>query len=100
MFLRQYLSEKNNTMAGRRYIKQEVPPEFKKMLAFIGGLLREYRWEEALTQKEVQEQSGIHHRTISRIENGDPISLVSLFRYMRFLNLDMQEIAFTYEEIE
>jgi transcriptional regulator with XRE-family HTH domain len=87
-------------MSETKYKKQEVPPEFHKMHAFIGSILRQYRWEENLTLKEAQEQSGIHHRTISRIENGKPISLVTLFRYMKFLDLDMPDIAFTYEEIE
>jgi len=87
-------------MPERKYKKQEIPPEFKRMLAFIGGILRQYRWEEYLTQKEVQEQSGIHHRTISRIENGESISLVTLFHYLKFLNLEMTDIAITKEDIE
>lgn len=87
-------------MPETKYKKQEVPPEFKKMFAFIGGILREFRWEEGLSRKEVQEESGIHHRTIARIENGENISLVTLFRYLNFLGLELPEIAFTKEEIE
>ena len=87
-------------MSGKRYNKQEIPSEFKKMRAFIGGMLREYRWEQDLTRKEAQELSGIHHRTISRIENGESISLNTLFHYLNFLGLEMTDIAFSYEEIE
>ena len=78
-------------MSGKRYNKQEIPSEFKKMRAFIGGMLRENRWEQDLTRKEVQELSGIHHRTISRIENGESISLTTLFHYLNFLGLLMSE---------
>ena len=84
----------------RKYTKHEIPPLFKKRLSFIGGLLREYRWEENLTRKEVQELAGIHYRTISRIENGDNISLVTLFRYLNFFNLDFTDIVFSDEEID
>jgi len=87
-------------MAGAKYKKQEIPPEFKKMLSFIGGTLREYRWEEDLSRLEVQKLSGIHRRTISRIENGENVSLITVFRYLRFLGLEIPDIAFTQEEIE
>ncbi len=87
-------------MAGKTYRKKETPPEFRKMLSFIGGLLRETRWMEDLTRMEAQEQSGIHHQTISRIENGGNISLITLFHYMRFLDLEMSDISFSEEEIE
>jgi transcriptional regulator with XRE-family HTH domain len=83
----------------KQYNKQEVPEIIKKKLKFLGALLREYRWEENLTRLEVQEQSGIHYRTTSRIENGENISLITLFRYLDFLNLDLTEIAFTDDEI-
>lgn len=86
-------------MAKTKYIKQEVPEITKQRLNFLGALLREYRWEANLTRFEVQEQSGVHHRTISRIENGENISLVTLFRYMRFLDLDLSEIAFRDDEM-
>ncbi len=87
-------------MPETKYKKQEVPPEFLKMHAFIGSILRQYRWEENLTLKEAHEQSGIHHRTISRIENGKPISMGTLLRYIKFLDLELPDIAFTYEEID
>lgn len=87
-------------MPGKRYKKQEVPPEFHKMQAFMGSILRQYRWEEDLTLKDVQEQSGIHHRTISRIENGESVSVVTLMHYLKFLDLEMTDIAFTFDEIE
>lgn len=86
-------------MPGKRYNKQEIPSEFKKMRVFIGGMLRQYRWEQDLTIKEAQNSSGIHHRTISRIENGESISLNTLFHYLNFLGLEMTDIAFSYEEI-
>ncbi len=87
-------------MAGVKYKKQEIPPEYTNMLCFIGGILREYRWEEDLTRLEVQELSGIHRRTISRIENGENVSLITLFHYLNFLDLEMPDIAFTQDDIE
>lgn len=87
-------------MAGTLYKKQDIPSSFQRKMSFIGGLLREYRWEEGLTRKEVQDLSGIHFRTIYRIEHGQNISLVTLFRYMNFFGLEMSDLAFTDEEIE
>lgn len=86
-------------MATAKYKKQEITETTKQKLKFLGYLLREYRWEENLTRLEVQEQSGIHYRTIARIENGENISLITLFRYMEFLNLELTEIAFADDEI-
>ena len=86
-------------MDSAKYNKQEKTSIIRARISFLGALLREYRWQENLTQKDVQEQSGIHFRTISRIENGENISLVTLFRYMDFLELDFPEIAFTDDEM-
>lgn len=86
-------------MARTKYNKQEMPEITKQRLSFLGALLREYRWQEDLTRLEIQEQSGIHHRTICRIENGENISLITLFRYMDFLEVDLTEIAFTDNEM-
>jgi transcriptional regulator with XRE-family HTH domain len=86
-------------MAKTKYIKQEVPEITKQRLNFLGALLREYRWEEGLSRLEVYDQSDIHFRTITRLENGENVSLVTLFRYMDFLNLDLSEIAFADDEM-
>lgn len=83
----------------KQYNKQEITETTKKKLRFLGALLREYRWEDDFTRLEAQQQSGIHYRTIARIENGENISLVTLFRYMEFLNLELTEIAFADDEI-
>lgn len=83
----------------RKYNKQKIPEITKQRLNFLGALLREYRWQENLTRLEVQEHSGIHHRTISRIENGENVSLVTLMHYLNFLDLDLTEIAFTDDEM-
>jgi transcriptional regulator with XRE-family HTH domain len=86
-------------MTRTKYNKQVIPEITKKRLSFLGALFKEYRWQEDFTLLEVQEQSGIHHKTVSRIENGENISLVTLFRYMDFLELDFPEIAFTDDEM-
>jgi transcriptional regulator with XRE-family HTH domain len=86
-------------MAKKKYNKQEIPPIILERINFLGALLREYRWKQDYTRSEVQEQSGIHHRTISRIENGENVSLVTLFRYMNFLEVDFPEVAFHDDEM-
>jgi transcriptional regulator with XRE-family HTH domain len=86
-------------MTKKKYKKQEIPPIILERIDFLGALLREYRWEQDYTLSEVQEHSRIHHRTISRIENGENVSLVTLFRYMNFLEVDLPEIAFHDDEI-
>lgn len=80
-------------MNGVKYTKAKIPTIYNKRLAFIGHLLKEYRWEEGLTRQEVHELSGIHYRTISNIERGENISLYTLFRYLDFLELDLADIV-------
>jgi transcriptional regulator with XRE-family HTH domain len=86
-------------MIGGKYNKQEIPTIYNKRLAFIGHLLKEYRWEENLTRQEVHELSGIHYRTVARIERGENVSLNTLFRYLDFLELDLADVVVTDEEL-
>jgi transcriptional regulator with XRE-family HTH domain len=86
-------------MPDRKYRKQEVPELYRQRLSFIGGLLKEYRWESGLSRYEVEKEFGIHHRTIQEIERGNNISLVTLFRYLDCFDLEVPDIAFTDEEI-
>lgn len=51
----------------------------------VGNRLRGLRVRSALTQKELAERSGVPKAMITRIENGQPIRLDSLFELMRAL---------------
>ena len=58
-------------------MKKEISPEHQNQLNAIGAYLRELRFSDGLTQKEVD--CGIHPNSISNIENGKPCSILSIF---------------------
>jgi DNA-binding XRE family transcriptional regulator len=87
-------------MSKTKYRKQEVSEIYRKRLAYTGQLLREYRWNAGLSRKQVEEQWGISHRTIERIERGCPISLISLYRYISCFGLEPADVFFRDSEIE
>jgi hypothetical protein len=83
-----------------KYKKSTTPTIIKKQLSHMGWMLRDYRWDQFLTLKEAQDQCGLHFRTISRIERGESVTLVSLLRYMRFLGLEISDIMPSDEDLE
>lgn len=55
------------------------------LMTEVGNRLRGARVRSALTQKELSERSGVPKALITRIENGQPIRMDSLFELMRAL---------------
>ena len=48
-------------------MKKEISPEHQNQLNAIGSYIRELRFSEGLTQKEIK--CGVHRNILSRIEN-------------------------------
>ena len=82
-----------------RYRKQEVPELFHKRLAYTGQLLREYRRGTGMSRLEIEEEFDISHRTIEQIETGQPISMISLYRYISCFDLEPTDVLFRDYEI-
>lgn len=59
----------------------------KLIVAKIGEYIKHQRLLQNKTQANVAEMAGINRWTMSKIENGEPISLVSLIQILRALNL-------------
>ena len=59
----------------------------KAIISFIGEYLKHQRLNQNITQAKIAEIAGINRWTMSKIENGEPISLISLIQILRALNL-------------
>ncbi|MRI00268.1 helix-turn-helix domain-containing protein [Kriegella sp. EG-1] len=59
----------------------------KAIISLIGAYIKEQRLIQNKTQATIAEMAGINRWTMSQIENGEPISLMSLIQILRALNL-------------
>jgi len=59
----------------------------KAIISFIGEYIKHQRLIQNKTQVKIAETAGINRWTMSKIENGEPISLISLIQILRALNL-------------
>lgn len=59
----------------------------KSIVTIIGEYIKHQRLNQNKTQANIAEVAGINRWTMSKIENGEPISLLSLIQILRALNL-------------
>jgi transcriptional regulator with XRE-family HTH domain len=59
----------------------------KSIVSIIGEYIKRQRLIQNKTQANIAEIAGINRWTMSKIENGEPISLTSLIQILRALNL-------------
>jgi len=59
----------------------------KSIVSKIGEYIKQQRLIQNKTQAIIAETAGINRWTMSKIENGEPISLTSLIQILRALNL-------------
>lgn len=59
----------------------------KSIVSVIGAYIKHHRLKQNKTQAKIAEIAGINRWTMSKVENGDPISLSSLIQILRALNL-------------
>jgi transcriptional regulator with XRE-family HTH domain len=59
----------------------------KSIISIIGEYIKHQRLIQNKTQANIAEVAGINRWTMSKIENGEPISLTSLIQILRALNL-------------
>ena len=59
----------------------------KSIISVIGEYIKQQRLLQNKTQSAIAESAGINRWTMSKIENGEPISLMSLIQILRALDL-------------
>ncbi len=59
----------------------------KSIISIIGKYIKDQRLNQNKTQANIAKIAGINRWTMSKIENGEPISLMSLIQILRALNL-------------
>ena len=74
-------------------MKKSISTVHQKRLDAISCYIRELRFNEGMTQKELcQELNLLHYNTIARMESGHNMTLVSLFEIADFFGIPIGEI--------
>ena len=73
-------------------MKKHISEEHQKRLDLIALYLRELRFNENLTQKELSDELDLHLNTIIRLENGHNMTITSLFELCDFYGVTLSEI--------
>jgi transcriptional regulator with XRE-family HTH domain len=75
----QIMMENNNT--------EWIAMSDKTIVAQIGTFIKEQRLQHNKTQAQIAEEAGVNRSTLSQIENGEAISMLSLIQIMRILGI-------------
>lgn len=73
-------------MSQEGYIKDWVSLSDKQIVTLICLQIRNIRLEQNITQEQLAERSGLGRASISRIEKGRSVSLLTLVQLLRALN--------------
>ena len=69
-----------------------IPKQHQKRLEIISTYLRASRFVEGLTQTELSENLNLHRNSLQRAENGENITLLSLFEIVDGLDISPREL--------
>ena len=61
---------------------------YKEYQKLIGNRIKQYRVNARISQKDLENESGVSVRSISRLEQGASVQLESLIKILTALNLD------------
>jgi len=73
-------------------MKKQISSDHQRRLENIGCYLCELRFSEGLTQKEVGTELNLHTNSISRIENGHNMTLISILELCYFYGIPPSEL--------
>ena len=74
-----------------------VSEQNSKRLDYLSTFLRELRFNEGLTQKELSQNINLHRNTILRAENAQNLTLLSIFELADALNININQL---FQDIE
>jgi transcriptional regulator with XRE-family HTH domain len=64
----------------------------RKRLEYLGTYLRELRFNEGMTQKELSQNLNLHRNSIIRAENNHNITLLTVFELADTLDISLSEL--------
>lgn len=70
-----------------------------RILKELGSQVMQYRLNKNISHEELAKQSGVSYKTITRLESGESVQLLSLMKILRALNL-IQNMAMLLPEIQ
>jgi transcriptional regulator with XRE-family HTH domain len=74
-----------------------ISEEQCKRLKNLSTFLRELRFNENMTQKEVCHEINLHRNTLVRIENSHNFNIISLFELADFYDIPINQIFLDFE---
>jgi DNA-binding XRE family transcriptional regulator len=77
--------------------KKQIPELHKRRLEYLSFLLKETRYSEGLTQKELSRNSNLHRNSIVHAENGRNLTLLSVFELADSLDIRLKDL---FQDIE
>jgi transcriptional regulator with XRE-family HTH domain len=72
--------------------RKTVPSKYYEILESIGSLIREYRLSNNYSQIELSQNLNVHRNTLSHIENGRNVNLLSLIEIAETLEIDLKDL--------
>ena len=76
----------------RKYRKALIQGHNQMRLEYIGGLLREYRFDSMLSREDFASEHGISRSLLERIETGKNVTVHSLLRVCDIFQLSPEEV--------
>lgn len=64
----------------------------RKRLEYLGTYLRELRFNEGMTQKELSQNLNLHRNSIIRAENAKNLTLLTVFELADALDISLSEL--------
>lgn len=71
--------------------KKSIPEHNLKRLEYIGLFLKNIRINDGDTQVELSETTGIPRNTIQKVEHGNNMTLLTLFRFIDSQEMSLEE---------
>jgi transcriptional regulator with XRE-family HTH domain len=72
--------------------KKPISEQNQKRLEYLSYYLRELRYNENLTQRELSQQMSLHRNTVLRAENSKNLTLLSVFELADTLNISPKDL--------
>lgn len=76
----------------RKYNRAPYDGLSQMRMEYIGGLLRQYRYDTMLSREDFAKEYGISRSVVERIETGQNVNILSLFRMCNFFGISPSEL--------
>jgi transcriptional regulator with XRE-family HTH domain len=72
--------------------EKPIPKNYQKMLDAVSSYLKELRYAENASQKEVSKESGLHRNTLGNVENSKNCTLLTIMQLCDYYQISASEL--------